>query len=176
MTDQIAQRTKCAVKDLVCREEKGRGPEFCTTQNLSQVVAEAVAEYDRPEVRRFARNASVQEAECYANRHISVMCKVGATPKEKLGLKEEEKVRIGQFETMCSPIVQAKILNHQGCEFNITPRPLRQPRFALLQVRRGADHGPGGPGQGQRPQPGRRSLHLRFPLRPAAAAGNGSPG
>ncbi len=29
---------------------------------------------------------------------ISVACKAGRTPKEKIGIKEEEKVRIGEFE------------------------------------------------------------------------------
>ena len=49
----------------------------------------------------------------------SVVCKVGCTPKEEIGIKEEEKVRIGQFETMCSPITQAMVLNEAATEFNI---------------------------------------------------------
>jgi uncharacterized metal-binding protein len=49
----------------------------------------------------------------------SVVCKVGGTPKEILGLREEEKVKIGQFENMCSPIVQATILNEEKTDFNI---------------------------------------------------------
>ncbi|MFO7785233.1 MAG: DUF1847 domain-containing protein [Thermodesulfobacteriota bacterium] len=50
---------------------------------------------------------------------VSVVCKTGATPKEVIGLKEEEKVRIGEFESMCSPIVQAAILNEEKTDFNI---------------------------------------------------------
>jgi uncharacterized metal-binding protein len=50
---------------------------------------------------------------------VSVVCKVGGTPKEAIGIREEEKIRIGQFETMCSPIVQATILKKQKTEFNI---------------------------------------------------------
>jgi uncharacterized metal-binding protein len=50
---------------------------------------------------------------------VSVVCKVGGTPKEAIGIRDEEKVRIGQFETMCSPIVQATILNEEKTEFNI---------------------------------------------------------
>lgn len=50
---------------------------------------------------------------------VSVVCKVGATPKESIGLKDEEKVRIGRFESMCSPIVQATILNEEKTDFNI---------------------------------------------------------
>jgi uncharacterized metal-binding protein len=43
---------------------------------------------------------------------VSVRCKVGATPKERIGIREEEKIRgPGWLESMCSPIVQAEILN-----------------------------------------------------------------
>jgi uncharacterized metal-binding protein len=50
---------------------------------------------------------------------VSVICKVGCTPKERIGLKNGEKVRIGQFETMCSPIAQAELLNDAKTDFNI---------------------------------------------------------
>jgi len=50
---------------------------------------------------------------------VSVVCKAGATPKETIGIKEEEKIRIGQFESMCSSIVQATILNQEKTDFNI---------------------------------------------------------
>jgi uncharacterized metal-binding protein len=50
---------------------------------------------------------------------ISVVCKAGGTPKEQIGIREEEKVRIGEFESMCSPIAQAMVLNEEKTEFNI---------------------------------------------------------
>lgn len=50
---------------------------------------------------------------------ISVSCKAGRVPKEYLGIKDEEKVCIGEFEAMCNPIGQAEILNESGTEFNI---------------------------------------------------------
>jgi uncharacterized metal-binding protein len=49
----------------------------------------------------------------------SVVCKVGGTPKEQIGIEETEKIYIGQFESMCSPIVQAKILKEEKTDFNI---------------------------------------------------------
>ncbi len=167
------QCAKCSVKDKVCRVEGGNGPKFCPTENYGEIVESAVREYERSEVREFARMASVQEAECYSNRHIqpfvrhpvkprvqeicefakkmgyrklgvaccsglhseagtltrileaqgfevvSVICKVGRTPKETIGIREEEKVRIGKFEAMCSPIAQASILNEEKTDFNI---------------------------------------------------------
>jgi len=50
---------------------------------------------------------------------VSVACKTGGTPKEQIGIKDEEKIRIGEFESMCSPIAQATILNEENTDFNI---------------------------------------------------------
>jgi len=49
----------------------------------------------------------------------SVICMVGRTPKEFLGIQEHQKVSIGEFESMCSPITQAKVLNEATTDFNI---------------------------------------------------------
>jgi uncharacterized metal-binding protein len=50
---------------------------------------------------------------------VSVVCKVGAVPKEELGLGDGDKVRPGTFETMCNPIGQAELLNRAGTELNV---------------------------------------------------------
>jgi uncharacterized metal-binding protein len=50
---------------------------------------------------------------------VSVACKAGGTPKEHIGIKDEEKVFTGGFESMCSPIAQAMILNEENTDFNI---------------------------------------------------------
>jgi uncharacterized metal-binding protein len=50
---------------------------------------------------------------------IAVSCKVGGVPKERIGLKDGEKIKIGEFESMCNPIMQAKILNRAKTDFNI---------------------------------------------------------
>jgi len=49
----------------------------------------------------------------------SVCCKVGSIPKEEIGLADEEKIRPGQFEALCNPIGQAKLLNEAGTGLNI---------------------------------------------------------
>ena len=163
----------CSVANRACRMENGVGPTFCPTKNYKKTIEHAIKEYEKPEVREFARMASIQEAECYSDRHIkpyvlhpvkprvqeicefakkmfykklgiafcaglhpeakaladilkvqgfdvvSVICKVGCTPKETIGIKQDEKVRIGEFESMCSPIVQATLLNEEETDFNI---------------------------------------------------------
>ena len=51
-----------------CVDEKGLGSKGCPTLAYDDVLAEADREYDRPEISEFARQASRQEADCYANR------------------------------------------------------------------------------------------------------------
>jgi uncharacterized metal-binding protein len=166
---------RCQVpkEERICLVEGGRGPKFCPTLNRADVVREATAQYDKEEVREFARQASIQEAECYADRDkkpytrfpvkprvqeicefakkmgfrrlgiafcvgltseasilnkilvnqgfevVSVMCKAGRVPKERIGVKDEEKIQIGEFEPMCNSIAQASVLNQEKTELNI---------------------------------------------------------
>jgi len=50
---------------------------------------------------------------------VSVMCKVGRVEKEKIGIRDDQKIAIGFSESMCNPIAQAMILNHEQTQFNI---------------------------------------------------------
>nr|WP_242699567.1 DUF1847 domain-containing protein [Faecalibacterium sp. Marseille-P9590] len=50
---------------------------------------------------------------------VSVICKTGGISKEEVGIPEEVKIHPGEFEAMCNPIAQAKLLNEQHTEFNI---------------------------------------------------------
>ena len=164
---------KCMTKKKICRSPEGQGPAFCPTLHEAATIEKALQEYGRSEISEFAREASIQEAECYVDRDVkpfvmhptktrvqetcefahkmgykrlgiafcsglheeglsltrilesqgfevvSVACKVGGTPKEQIGIGEEEKVRIGEFESMCSPIAQAMVLNEEKTDFNI---------------------------------------------------------
>ena len=148
-----------------------KAPNFCPMKLMPEVMEESLAEYDKPEVHEFARQASIQEAECYERlpegmrtkfprieeliqfshkcgykrlglafctglndeaailtdilenkgfEVVSVRCKVGATPKERIGIKGEEKIREPEwFETMCSPITQAEVLNKENVDMAI---------------------------------------------------------
>lgn len=165
--------TKCLVVEKICRFENGKGPSWCPTEKESDSIKKALKEYEVPEVKEFARMASIQEGSCYVHRDvkpfvpiptktrveeliefskrmgykklgmafcgglaweasilsqiletqgfevISVSCKAGGIPKERIGIKDDEKVRIGEFESMCNPISQATILNQSGTDFNI---------------------------------------------------------
>lgn len=166
-----ARCVKCTA--TVCRSKDHylEGPLGCPTREKAEVIKQAVLEYDKPEVWEFARQASIQEFECFMklpegttarnprveevvqfakkmgykklgvafcggttnearilteileNRGfdvVSVMCKAGSTPREKVGITEEQKPQgPGSYSPMCSPIAQAMILNDAGVEFNI---------------------------------------------------------
>jgi uncharacterized metal-binding protein len=49
----------------------------------------------------------------------SVCCKVGSIPKEAIGLQDGEKIHPGQFEALCNPVAQARLLNEAGTGLNI---------------------------------------------------------
>lgn len=50
---------------------------------------------------------------------VSVICKTGGFPKEAAGISKDQKINPDQFEPMCNPIAQAKLINSQHTEFNI---------------------------------------------------------
>jgi uncharacterized metal-binding protein len=146
-------------------------PAFCPMKLMPEVYPKAIKEYDKPEVKDFARLASVQEFQCYERlpdglrtrlprveeliqfarkcgykrlgiahcgglaheaglltevlenngfEVVSVQCKTGATPKERIGIKPEEKIAGPEmWETMCNPIVQAMIINKSEVDLAI---------------------------------------------------------
>ena len=156
-----------------CVDENGLSSKGCPTIAYDNVFSEADKEYDRLEIREFARQASRQEADCYANRHerpyvmqptktriveiyefaekmqyrrlglafclgltkeagiveqilkdrgfevVSVLCKAGRTSKDRIGIEDADKIYRGTDESMCNPIFQAKLLNHEKTELNI---------------------------------------------------------
>ena len=68
-----------------------------------------------------AREAAVLSGilEAHGFEVVAVTCKVGGVPKEAIGIRDGEKIRIGEFESMCNPISQAGFLNRAGTDFNI---------------------------------------------------------
>ena len=146
-------------------------PNFCPMINMTDAIQRAMTEYDKPEIKEFARQASLQEFECYEQTPegrrtknpriveliefskkcgykklglafcsglsteartlteilenkgfevVSVRCKVGATPKERIGIKPEQKIRgAANWESMCNPITQAEIMNAEKVDLAI---------------------------------------------------------
>jgi uncharacterized metal-binding protein len=49
----------------------------------------------------------------------SVMCKIGGSSKQEIGLDRSEQIDSSTHETMCNPVLQAEALNRAGTEFNV---------------------------------------------------------
>ena len=73
MKKNYPQCAKCPSKVCENRGQKAdaetpsleKAPAFCPMKLMTGVFARAMSEYDKPEVKEFARLASLQEAECY---------------------------------------------------------------------------------------------------------------
>jgi uncharacterized metal-binding protein len=175
METELAGCARCPfdTRQRLCQKEDGNSPPYCPTQNYKNAIERALMELKKPEVLEFARQASIQEGEGYANRElgyenvkpvkpriletmefahrmnykrlglvfciglakeakvvekllsssdfevVSALCKLGREPKETIGIQDDQKIRIGCFESMCNPIAQAFVLNENKTEFNI---------------------------------------------------------
>jgi uncharacterized metal-binding protein len=62
----------CEVKNSnrICEADDGKASRGCPTLSKKDILQDANKEYEKPDVRHFARQASKQEAACYANRHV----------------------------------------------------------------------------------------------------------
>ncbi|MBI2909789.1 MAG: DUF1847 domain-containing protein [Chloroflexi bacterium] len=169
--------SRCGV--LVCRPEIKvdetppieTAPVFCPMKLMPDVIDDAMSEYKDDGVKEFARQASIQEFECYEQTPegkrakntrieetiqlakkcgfkklglafcaglpkeaslltdilenngfevVSARCKVGAVPKETIGIRPEQKIRGPRnWESMCNPISQAKIMNAEKVDLAI---------------------------------------------------------
>jgi uncharacterized metal-binding protein len=49
----------------------------------------------------------------------SICCKNGSIPKEEVGLGDDEKIRPGEYESICNPIGQAMVLNAEETDLNV---------------------------------------------------------
>jgi len=56
------------IPQRICFSDKGKGPKGCPSLTRKDVLAKANKEYEDKEINHFAHMASLQEAECYANR------------------------------------------------------------------------------------------------------------
>jgi uncharacterized metal-binding protein len=71
MTKSKAHCARCRIPKAqrICQDpEAGRAPDFCPTIHYAVIVDAVTARYRAPEVYEFARQASIQEASCYAHR------------------------------------------------------------------------------------------------------------
>ena len=58
----------CKVQGRLCARPAGQGPEFRPTKNQKNALKTGLKKYARKETMRFAKAASLQEAESYVRR------------------------------------------------------------------------------------------------------------
>ena len=56
------------VPERICYVKDGKGGKGCPTLTKKEIIQKANEEYKDKNILEFARQASIQEAECYANR------------------------------------------------------------------------------------------------------------
>ena len=66
------------------------------------------------EAKIFAAILSARGLEYY-----SVICKVGAVDKTEIGIADAHKLRPGTHESMCNPLLQARLLNYRRTDLNV---------------------------------------------------------
>jgi len=64
----IPRCAECRIKEKICSKPDGKGPANCPTLYLEDTVETSLSEYKESDIETFARNASIQEAECYVNK------------------------------------------------------------------------------------------------------------
>lgn len=64
----------CQLKSRACRRENGSSPAFCATKLKKEIMNKVINEYKKQDIREFALQASIQEAEGYTNRDSDPFC------------------------------------------------------------------------------------------------------
>jgi uncharacterized metal-binding protein len=134
--EAVRQTCSQALKSFACQaalqEAEGYGDRFPGTGRVRPIktrLEETVEFARRMEYRRLGlafcmglrREARLVERLLVERGFevASALCKIGCVAKETLGLDAHQKIAVGQFEAMCNPVAQARVLNRVRTEFNI---------------------------------------------------------
>lgn len=76
MNKKLSNCAQCPYQmaDRICRNEHGKAPKICPTVHKTDLLKTTIEEYEKPELKEFARLASVQEGEGYADRELGYAC------------------------------------------------------------------------------------------------------
>jgi uncharacterized metal-binding protein len=128
--EQLAAVERIYVEDeelrkLACESARTEAAGYCRSTRIQEImdfarrigairlgIAHCVGLIEEARIAReiFLSNGFKVDALC---------CKVGSIEKEKLGLKDEEKVHPGHFEALCNPVAQAALLAKAGTQLNV---------------------------------------------------------
>jgi len=58
----------CTIEKKICESEDEKGPVYCPTLTMVDIVTASLTEYEKPDIHDFAVNATIQEGEGYTNK------------------------------------------------------------------------------------------------------------
>ena len=72
MKNHLSNCAQCPYEmaERICRTEDGKSPKSCPTITKDELIKQMIQEYKKPDLREFARLASIQEGEGYADREV----------------------------------------------------------------------------------------------------------
>ena len=72
MKDSKSKCAPCTIKlpERICRNQDGKSLPNCPTQNDQELLRMSQKEYKKPDVLKFAKQSSIQEAEGYSHREL----------------------------------------------------------------------------------------------------------
>jgi uncharacterized metal-binding protein len=70
MKENLPGCARCTLQpsERICQQPDGKAPPYCTTANEAEIIDKALKEYAAPDIREFAKQASVQEGSGYADK------------------------------------------------------------------------------------------------------------
>lgn len=72
MKQMISNCARCPyeMSERICRTSDGKSPNSCPTVQKNNLLETVINEYEKPDLKEFARLASIQEGEGYADREL----------------------------------------------------------------------------------------------------------
>ncbi|MBW2459793.1 MAG: DUF1847 domain-containing protein [Deltaproteobacteria bacterium] len=127
LLDEVRElyRSDAAIAEWAAQSARVEAAGYCHQPRVEEIVAFA-RRMDMTHLGIASCVGTLREAamaeQIFAKQGLTVStvaCKVGAIPKEEVGLTDGEKIRPGQFEAICNPIAQARLLERAGAQLNV---------------------------------------------------------
>lgn len=106
----------------ICRNEAGKAPKNCPTIAKPDLIKQTLVEYEKPDRKSFARIASIQEGEGYADRELGYAAVIPIKPRILEIIEFSHKMNYSCLGlAFCAGLVQEakiveKLLSHKGFE------------------------------------------------------------
>jgi len=118
-------RTDSTIRDFAVQAARTEAQGYCQQTRIEEIVAFArrigVSHLGLASCVGTLREAALAQ-QIFEKQGLvvsTIACKVGSIPKEDVGLEDTDKIWPGQFEALCNPIAQVRLLEQAGAQLNI---------------------------------------------------------